>query len=127
MIYIRVLAQGEPDAQPLARTFQYSDGTDELILRHSVEMVEEKLGKKMRINVNEALLLYCNYIAGRMRAKEPAAAIEAGAGNLLSAEQVLIGVPETLRTVVLDAIVDGRRERIAMREPIQSRGYVMAK
>lgn len=126
MIYIEALAQGELNARPIARTFQYSDGTDELILRHSIEMVEEKLEKKMRINVNEALLAYCSYVTGKMRAKAPAAAIEKGARDLLSAKQVMIGVPETLRTIALDAIVDNRRERITIREPIPSTEYVTA-
>jgi urease gamma subunit len=118
MIYIRTVARGEPEVPPLVKIYQYSDSTDELILKHSVGMVQEKLGKKMRINVNEAMLLYCNYIVGQMRAKKHAGTIEKDTKGILSAEQVMIGVPETLRTIRLDAIVDGRREWLTLKEPI---------
>lgn len=126
MIYIKATAKGEPDAPPLFRTFRYADEGDELILHHSVEMAREKLLKNMKLNVNEALLMYAYFVAGQMRAKKGAGEIEKDAKAILSAGQVMIGVPETLRTIAFDAVVDGRRDWVVLREPIPSSGYMMA-
>lgn len=118
MIYIRAVARGEPDAAPLARIFQYVDSTDELILQHSMEMAKEKLDSNLKLNVNEAFLLYAYFVATQVRAKKEAAEIERAARLLLSPGQVMIGVPETLGVVTFDAIVDGKRKWVALREPI---------
>jgi urease gamma subunit len=127
MIYVKATVKGEQDMALFTRVFQYSDETDELILHHSVEMVNEKLGKKGRINVNEALLAYCHYVASQLREGRRAGAIEKGASKILSAEQVMIGVPETLRTIALDAIVDERRVQLTLNQPIAATGgYAMA-
>lgn len=126
MIYIKATVKGEPDAPPLARTFQYADESDELILHHSVEMIREKLLKNMKLNVNEALLLYAYFVASQMRAKKRAGTIEKGAKTVLSAGQVMVGVPETLRTIAFDAVVDGRRDWVVLEEPVRASGYIMA-
>lgn len=126
MIYVKATVKGEPDMAPFTKVFQYSDETDELILHHSIEMVREKLGKKMKINVNEALLAYCHYVIMQVRASKRAGAIEKGASGVLSAGQVMIGVPETLRAVAFDAIVDERRVQVTLNQPIPATGYAMA-
>ncbi|MGI0005168.1 MAG: urease subunit gamma, partial [Nitrososphaera sp.] len=123
MIYMKATVKGEPDAAPFTKVFQYIDETDELILHHSVEMVREKLGKKMKINVNEALLVYCNYVAAQVRAKKSVGAIEKEVSDVLSSEQVMIGVPETLRTIALDAIVDKTRVQVTLSHPVAATGY----
>ena len=127
MIYIRATAHGELDVPPMVRVYQYSDGDDELILEHSTAMVQEKLGRGLKINVNEAMLLYCHHITREMRAKKRAEAIEKNVKNVLVADQVMVGVPETLRIIMLDAVVDGRREVITLREALPSAGYIMAR
>lgn len=126
MIYIKATAKGEPDVPPLAKTFQYSDESDELILHHSVEMIREKLLKNMKLNVNEALLLYAYFVASQMRAKKRAGTIEKDAKTVLSANQVMVGVPETLRTIAFEAVVDGRRDWVVLKEPVPASGYIMA-
>lgn len=126
MIYIKATVKGEQDVAPFTRVFQYSDATDELILQHSTEMVKEKLDKSLKLNVNEALLLYAYFAATQLRARKHAADVEKNAKSLLSPERVMVGVPETLRTIRFDAIVDGRREWITLKEPMQTSAYVMA-
>ena len=76
MIYIRATAHGEPDMPPLVRVYQYSDDDDELILEHSAAMVHEKLGRGLKVNVNEAMLLYCHHVVRGVRAKKRAEAIK---------------------------------------------------
>ncbi|MGI0006259.1 MAG: urease subunit gamma [Nitrososphaera sp.] len=126
MIYVKAMVKGEPDVAPFTKVFQYSDETDELILYHSVEAAKEKLGRRLKINVNEALLVYCHYVATQMRAKKGAGAIEKGAKDVLHTAQVMVGVPETLRTIALDAIIDGRRVQVTLNQPIPATGYAMA-
>ncbi|MGI0020837.1 MAG: urease subunit gamma [Nitrososphaera sp.] len=126
MIYVKATIKGEQDVAPFTKVFQYSDETDELILYHSAEAVKERLGRQLKINVNEALLVYCHYVAIQVRAKKRAGAIKKGAKDILSAAQVMIGVPETLRTIALDAIVDGRRAQVTLNQPIPATGYAMA-
>lgn len=126
MIYIKATVKGEPDVPPFARVFQYSDATDELILQHSVQAAKYKLDKNMKLNVNEALLLYAYMVVTEVRSKKRAVEIENDAKTLLSPEQVMVGVPETLRTIRFDAIVDGKREWLTLKEPMQTSAYVMA-
>lgn len=121
MIYIRATAHGEPDVPPLVRVYQYSDGDDELILEHSAAMVQEKLGKGLKVNVNEAMLLCCHQVVRSMRQ----GAVDKNA-RILAAEQAMVGVAETLRVIMLDAVVDGRRQVITLKEPIPPTGYAMA-
>ena len=126
MIYVKATVKGEQDVAPFTKVFQYSDETDELILHHSVEAVKERLGRQLKINVNEALLVYCHYVAVQVRAKERAGTIKKGAKDVLHAEQVMIGVPETLRTIALDAIVEERRVQITLNQLMSATGYAMA-
>lgn len=126
MIYVKATVKGEQDVAPFTRVFHYSDKTDELILHHSAEAVKEKLGRQLKINVNEALLVYCHYVAIQVRAKKRFGAIEKGARDVLSVAQVMIGVPETLRTIVIDVIVDERRVQVMLNQPIQGAGYSLA-
>lgn len=126
MIHVNATVRGERDVPPLTRTFSFGDGSDELVFRNSAEMARDKLARKMRINVNEALLLYCSYVVDSVRAKKSASAIARGARSVLSEGQVMIGVPETLRVMRFDAVVDGRKACVTLQEPIPAAGYVMA-
>lgn len=126
MIYIKATVKGEQDAPPFAKIFQYSDATDEIILRHSVHAAKDKLDRNLKLNVNETLLLYAYLVAMQLRAGKSAPEIEESAKMLLSPGQVMVGVPETLRTIRFDAIVDGRREWLTLKEPMRTSAYVMA-
>lgn len=126
MIDIRATVRGERDVPPFTRVFSFGNGTDELVFCNSAAMVKERLARKMRVNVNEALLLYCSYVVDAMRSKKSASAIARGARSVLSEGQVMIGVPETLRAIRFDAVVDGRKACVTLQEPIPAAGYVMA-
>ncbi|MEO9363406.1 MAG: urease subunit gamma, partial [Nitrososphaera sp.] len=90
------------------------------------EMAKDKLDGNLKLNVNEAFLLYAYFVVTQVRAKKKAAEIEKDARSLLSQARVMIGVPETLRVITFDAIVDGKREWVTLKEPIPVSGYVMA-
>jgi urease gamma subunit len=126
MIYIKATVKGEPDVPSFTKIFQYTDATDELILQHSVQAAKDKLGKGLKLNVNEALLLYAYLAATQLRAGKRVSEIEENAKSLLSPAQSMVGVPETLRTIRFDAVVDGRREWLTLKEPMRTSAYVMA-
>jgi urease subunit gamma len=124
MICIKVLVRGEPDAAPFTRVYQYAKD-DEQIIEHSIKIVKEKLDRNIPINVNEALLLFVYYVLTEMRAKKRRSTIERNAKAILSSDDVLIGVAETLRIIKLDAVVDGIEESLTFVEPVPAKSYVM--
>jgi urease gamma subunit len=127
MIRIIAMVKGEPDTAPLTQTFFYADKSDEQVFFNSVSMIKEKLDKNFRINVNESLTIYCAYIVNELRARKPAKAIEKNAQKILSAEKVMIGVPETLRKITFEAKIDKLPNRhIIFKEPIPTSNYILA-
>ncbi len=62
MIHISATVKGEPDTDPFTQTFIYVDKSDEQIFYDSVGMINEKLDKNLKINLNESIMIYCEYI-----------------------------------------------------------------
>src|SRR3712207_570485 len=100
MMYVEVIVKGEPDTAPFKHTFFYADESDEKLFYDSVNMIKEKIDKKLKININESLVIYCAYVIGKLRANEPISVIERNAQKILSPDKVMIGVPESLRKIV---------------------------
>ena len=126
MIVIKAEVKGEPDIPPSNRVFEYHDESDEEIFFGSVKIIKEKLSKKLRLNTNETLTLYCGYVVDQLRAHKSTSTIEKSR-PIISSENVMIGVPETLRTISFEVILDNRRKKkITLQEPIPS-SYSMAK
>ena len=126
MIRVRATVLGEPDVPPFTKTFDYGSA-DEEIFFSSASMVREKLARGMKINANEALTAYCAHVVKSIRASKSDSNIKDSASKILSVDKVMIGVPETLRTITFDAKLDGRPARkIVLRELIPASSYVMA-
>ena len=53
----------------------------------------------MRINLNETLYIYLNYIIKELRLHRKANEMITNASTLLTPDQVMIGVPESLRKI----------------------------
>ena len=126
MIVIRATVKGEPDVLTFTRVFEY--GTrDEEIFFSSVAMIEEKLRCGMRVNVNEALILFSSHVAKSIRAGDQDRAIRDSAAKILSPETVLIGVAETLQQVTFEARIDHKPVRtIVLKDPIAASDYLVA-
>src|SRR5688572_22251473 len=107
MITVRARIEGEPDMPAFARLYEYGSA-DEEIFFSSAAMVEEKLRCRMKLNTNEALVLYCSYLVKSIRAGKSDEWIENGAAKVLAASDAMIGVPETLRLITFDARIDNR-------------------
>jgi len=126
MIHLKIEVKGEPDVPPLTRVFEHGDKTDEQIFFNSVDIVKEKLTQNLKINTNEALLVYSVYIVSELRSGRHKDVIEKNSSKVLSAHNVMIGVPETLRKITFEATIDNLpKEIITFEEPIPISGYIL--
>jgi urease gamma subunit len=126
MINIKATVKGEPDTEPLTHIFLYASKSDERIFYNSVEMIKDKLNKNLRININESLVIYCAYVISGLRSRKTVTLIEENAQKILSPDQVMIGVPESLRKITLEAKIDRlSRRKITLIEPITTSNYIL--
>lgn len=126
MIDIKVWVRGETDTPPFVKVFQYPDREEESIFFNTIASIKKKIGMGLKTNTNETLAFYCAYLIEQMRAHKSLEQIEKAAQSILSSDQVLIGVPETLREMSFDAIVDDFPEqRIKFIEPMKISNYMM--
>jgi urease gamma subunit len=126
MINVKAKIEGEPDVAPFIRVFDYRDKSDDLIFYSMVEWIKEKLAKNLKINTNESLLFYCAYVVSELRAHKSIDSIEKNASRILSTDKVMIGVPETLRKVTFEAIVDNMpKKQITFDEPMPTSNYIL--
>jgi urease gamma subunit len=81
----------------------------------------------MRININEALYIYLNYIMNQLRLHKKKGEIITNVSKLLTSNQVMIGVPESLRKVNFN-INTGNKQKldITVTEPISTTRYILA-
>ena len=94
-----VTVQGEPDTAPFTSIYQFYNKTDYIILSNSIKTINNKLSRKMKININETLYIYLNYIIKQLRSHKKRNEIIKNASKLLTPDQVMIGVPESLRKI----------------------------
>ena len=126
MIRVKAIINGEKDFSPFLRVFEYSNESYDTIFAASVNLVKEKLARGLKININECLILYCNFIVLRIRAQNQIAHIEREAKNLLSADCVMTGVRETLSEIVFQTELDEMPQQvIRLQEPIKIPRYVL--
>jgi urease subunit gamma len=122
MIRVKATVRGEPDVPPFTRVFDY----DEQVFFTSAAVIEEKIRRNMKINANEALVAYCSYVVKSVHAGSKDGDIQKGAAKVLSANNVMIGVPETLQTITFETTLDNRVRRVTIKEPIPASSYMMA-
>ncbi len=81
----------------------------------------------MRININEALYIYINYIINQLRLHKKKSEIITNVSKLLTPNQVMIGVPESLRKVNFNINTENKQKLdITVTEPISTTGYILA-
>ena len=81
----------------------------------------------MRININEALYIYLNYIINQLRFHKKKSEIITNVSKLLTSNQVMIGVPESLRKVNFNINTENKQKLdITVTEPIPTTGYILA-
>ena len=89
-------------------------------------MIKDRLDKNLKININEAILVYSAFIVSELRDGKSIEQIQKNASYLLSPEQVMIGVPETLRKISFEVILDDDSMKfIVLNTPIQISDYIL--
>ena len=119
---ITVTIRGEPDVLPYTKKFEFQGPEDEVFVA-SYCRVKDMLARQQKININEALLLFSAFVVSAMQQKKPDSQIKKEIGSILSAEQVMIGVPEMLQSMDFDITVNGRRFGISITRPIPTQSY----
>ena len=130
MIWIKAVIKGEDDTSPFTRLFEYPDRSDELIFFGAIQMIKQRLSKNLKININECLMVYCGYIIERLRANESIKSIEDNASKVLSLDQVMIGVPESLKKIAFEVKMNDensiRKEIINIDSPLPTCKYILS-
>ena len=122
-----VTVQGEPDTATFTRIYQFTNKTDYIILSNSIKTINNKLSRKMKININETLYIYLKYLIDQLRSHKKRNEIIKNASKLLTPDQVMIGVPESLRKINFNIKLEStQRLRITIKEPISTTSYVLA-
>jgi len=126
LIYIKLTVKGEPDTSPFTKVYQYSSKSDEEIFTNSEIMTKDRLEKNLKININEAILVYSAFIVSELRDGRQIEQIQKNASHILSPEQVMIGVPESLRKMSFEVMLDdGCMKFIVLITPIQISDYIL--
>lgn len=96
------------------------------MLSKLIKSINDKLSKDIRINLNEALYIYLNYIIKELRLSRKANEMIANASGLLTPDKVMIGVPESLRKISFAVLMqNSQRLKITIKEPISTSGYIL--
>lgn len=126
MIHIKLTVKGEPDIPPFASDISYLSKTDEEIAANLVAMIKGKLDKNLRININESIALYSAFVISGLSNDMPIEQIQRDASVLLRPEQVMIGVPETLRKMSFEITLDDKIPRMVVLDtPIRISDYII--
>jgi urease gamma subunit len=120
----KVTVKGEPDARALIKEFHFEGEIDLIVLSNTAKRISDKLSKSEKINVNEVLAIYLNYFIFGLKSNTKISEMSTHISKLLSYEQVMIGVPETLTEIRIDITGDGISEsRIVLNDPIPTPKY----
>ncbi|HWY33024.1 MAG TPA: urease subunit gamma [Nitrosopumilaceae archaeon] len=124
MIKIEMVVKGESDLS-FTKLFEFRN-EDDVIFHNVVELIKDKLAKNLKLNVNEALSVYCAHIVSEIRSNKSESEIVNNSSKILTRENVLIGVPETLREIIFNITLDNfPKKRIMYIEPIPTANYIM--
>ena len=89
-------------------------------------MTKDRLDKNLKININEAILVYSAFIVSELRDDTQIEQIQKNASCLLNPEQVMIGVPETLRKISFKVTLDDNSMNlIVLNTPIRILDYFL--
>ncbi len=125
MIHVKVLITGESDIPPITKLFDYDNDSEQIFLE-SIKQVKNKLAKNMMINFNEAILLYFAYVVSEIRDNKSQNQIEKTASRILSPQNVMIGVAESMRKINFEASIDDKSTiNITFDEPIPITNHLL--
>jgi urease subunit gamma len=125
LIRIEVLVEGGMSNSPSTKLFEFKD-EDEAIFLNVIEMVKDKLLRNLKLNTHESLVVFCAYIVSEIRSGKSESQIIDDSSKILTRENVLFGVPETLRQITFNTTVDNLPKKIIrFTKPIPIMNYIM--
>ena len=81
----------------------------------------------MKININETLNIYLNYIINQLRLQKKNSEIRSKLSKLLSPDQVMIGVPESIRKINFNIRAENKQKlNMTVTEPILTTNYILS-
>ena len=113
-------AEAGPHAAPLRRVFEYA-GLDDEVLAASAARIRDMLARGMRLNVNDALLMFAAYVAVSVGDGRDGRRIAEEARGMLEPHNVMVGVPEMLYSMRFELDMDGlgRAATVSIDRPIE--------
>lgn len=89
-------------------------------------MIKDRLSRNLKININEAITVYSAFIVSELRGGKSIKQIQKNASFLLGPEQVMIGVPESMRKISFEVTLDDDSMKlIVLNTPIRILDYIL--
>jgi len=97
----------------------FSHESDEKIFFNSVQLVAARIEKKLKLNLNEVLTIFLDFLVREYKKKRDADEIKDNLSKLLTHDQVLIGVPELVKKIEFSGMIDiNPKFTMVVNEPI---------
>ena len=120
---IELLVQGDPDIKPQTKIFYYNK-SDDLIFQESTRVIKKRLENNLRLNVDETLWLFVAFIITSINEGKSTNEISKHLPQLLGTNQVMIGVPESLRKLTFLISKNGKQsDFLSISSPIRINQY----
>ena len=126
MIDIQIIIKGEKAQNSFSQKYYYPHESDEEIFFNSVQLVVARVEKKLKLNLNEVLTIFLDFLVREYRKKSDIDEIKDNLSKLLTHDQVLIGVPELVKNIEFSGIIDTNPKlTVVLDEPILIPEYVI--
>jgi len=126
LIDIQIIIKGEKAQNSFSQKYYYPNESDEEIFFNSVQLVIDRIEKKLKINLNEVLTIFLDFLVREHRKKRDIDEIKENLSKLLTHDQVLIGVPELVKKIEFSGRIDlNPKFTIVLNEPILIPEYII--
>ena len=106
MIDIQIIIKGEKAQNSFSQKYYYPHESDEKIFFNSVQLVVARIEKKLKLNLNEVLTIFLDFLVRECKKKRDTNEIKNNLSKLLTHDQVLIGVPELVKKIEFSGMID---------------------
>ena len=113
--------QGDPDTQPMI----IFSGYDRDVVLESAKAINRKIQGGIRININEAVMAMAAYVMRQIAAGVSADDTREQVCDLISPDNVMIGVPESMRRLVFRMASGSSETVLVLDSPIRISRYVL--
>ena len=78
------------------------DDIDETIFFNTFKIIETKIKRQLRINLNESMWFYCGYVLNQLHVGTAMDEIRTNLSKILNEEMVMIGVVELMKKIEIE-------------------------